>query len=706
MNNIILLIKLKNASNQEKELFNNSLEEYYLDRGFNREPIEELVIFVREKEKLIIEYAKLENTNNYLYNIFYDEKFIKRKFLKEIFFNEHVIDSKVIFDSGSNALLGKYHEKISKIENLMKYYLGARIADNQGLKVFDIIQNFKVKEYLGERNNKMITSLQRLELNNIFKYMQSNPLGGDEINILRGLSEEVFEESSNDRLSEVTDKIRSKIEENIFIKLEKELIESGMMDCLYEWRNIISHNLCVETNEFKKVGTKITELSNKIQKVCIENQDDKRYINSIDMLPNISTLILSDKTKVSIMLRLIEAINKLFNDSLLDELNCKNKVKNNSDSLIFDGENVKIIIANVEAEIDLITFSECNIYKVSFYFESQNKYIDINEIIYGVFNDIVYKYIVLYDSISDSLCNSLYKYINKVENMVRFYVKISEALLIKENNKKIKQKNIDKANMRLALDLNALNINIDINEKKIDLINNDLYKVDFINLFEKLDNPLNDIKYSEIMEKETFKNQREFNRSIADLAKMDDNINSIKDKWKELYRIRTMVAHNYILSYKQYKEFENLYIETSEEIEEAIFNLLKNNIDNFSLDYKITKNNICLSIKEVLDKYKIEFIKDEVIEFSCYIATHSIWKVINIILNLNLKDDTFFLTQNLIKSLCSIEIDTITNKIIENKLDEIIKYYRCNISDKSKNYRLLEEEISNLLREMAEVMKK
>lgn len=392
MNNIILLIRLNDASNNEKELFNNSIEEYYLDRGFHREKISELIIFTRDKEKVIIEHAKLENTNNYLYNIFYDEKFIKRKFLKEVFFNEYVVDSKIIFDSGSNALVGKYHENISKIENLMKYYLGARIADNQGIKVFDIVKNFKVKEYLGERNNKMITSLQRLELNNIFEYIKSNPLGGDEINILRGLSEEVFEESNSDRLSEVTDKIRSKIEENIFDKLKKELIEFGMMDCLYEWRNIISHNSCVETNEFEKLGVKITELSKKIEKICIENQDDKRYIDTINMLPNISTLILSDKTKVSIMLRLIEAINKLFNDSLLDELNCKNKVKNNNDSLIFNGENVKIIIADVEPEIDLCTFSECNIYKISIYFESNDKYIDINEIIYGVFNDIVYKY--------------------------------------------------------------------------------------------------------------------------------------------------------------------------------------------------------------------------------------------------------------------------------------------------------------------------
>lgn len=705
MNNIILLIKLNDGSTKEKDSFNKSIEEYHLDRGFSIERIKELIIFTRENEKIIIEYAKLENTNNYLYNIFYDEKFIKRKFLKEVFFNESVVDSKIIFDSGSNNLLDKYHKDISKAENLMKYYLGARIADNQGIKVFDIVNNFKVKEYLGERNNKMITSLQRLELNNIFEYIKSNPLGGDEINILRGLSEEVFEESNSDRLSEVTDKIRSKIQDNIFLKLKKELVKFGMMDCLYEWRNIISHNSCVETNEFQKIGLKISELSEKIEKICIENQDDKRYIDNINMLPNISTLILSDKTKVSIMLRLIEAINKLFNDSLLEELNCKSKVKNNIDSLIFDGDNVKIIIADVEPEIDLCTFSECNIYKVSIYFDSQDKYIDINEIIYSVFNDIVFKYIVLYDSISDSLCNSLYKYINKVENMVRFYVKISEALLIKENNKKIKQKNIDKASMRLALDLNALNINININEKKIDLINNDLYDLDFIDLLEKLVNPLNDIKYSEIMEKETFKNQNDFNRSIADLAKMDDNIDSIKDKWKELYRIRTMVAHNYILSYKQYKEFENLYIETAEEIEEAIYKLLKENINNFNMDYNIIKNNTCLSIKEVLGRYKIELAKDEVIEFSCYIATHSIWKVINMVFKLNLEDETIFFTDNLIQVLCSVEADSITHELIESQLDEIIKYYRCNISDKSNNYRLLEEAISNSLREIAEVMK-
>ena len=123
------------------------------------------------------------------------------------------------------------------------------------------------------------------------------------------------------------------------------------------------------------------------------------------------------------------------------------------------------------------------------------------------------------------------------------------------------------------------------------------------------------------------------------------------------------------------------------------------------MDYSIIKNNTCLSIKEVLGRYKIEFVKDECIEFSCYIATHSIWKVINMIFDLNLEDETFFLTENLIKVLCSIEIDSITNELIESKLDEIIKYYRCNISDKSKNYRLLEEAISNSLKEIAELMK-
>ncbi|HAT4150114.1 TPA: hypothetical protein I9Z74_002627, partial [Clostridium perfringens] len=143
------------------------------------------------------------------------------------------------------------------------------------------------------------------------------------------------------------------------------------------------------------------------------------------------------------------------------------------------------------------------------------------------------------DSISSYFGDRLYKRINLVENLVRLYIKLSEIIFKKEKEKKINKKIKMKNEVKMILDMNTLKINVDNN--KIDLINNDLHKLDFIKLIDKLCNPLIEKKYADLTDLDL----SSFVKEIADLSSLDGNIESIGLKWKKLYEIRTMVAHNF-----------------------------------------------------------------------------------------------------------------------------------------------------------------
>lgn len=708
MNNLILLLTLNDSSINILNDLIVEIKEYFTNKGFVEDinTTEEFIVMEKNSNNILIEYKKLNDENKYLFNIYYADPFSKNDLLKELFFSEVIISTQVIFDTGSNKLLKTYHCNITDLENIVKYYSCSRIASIQGNKVFDIINNLKVKDDIGENYTKMITSLQRIELKNLFDYMSSNPLGGDELNILRGLSKISDEDDCDD---DKIDKIRNLIENNIFKKLNDIVNRFGIRSNMFEWRNIISHNCCIENNIFEEIGKKIIDLNKELIDLCAKIDSADFLDTAIDRIPEIAVIVSSKNDKSSIILRIIEILNNIYDNRILVDFINKDNIEIQTDMFSFKNEFVKIYIKDIEAEIKNDDNDEFNTYKIIIFLDKMLKCNDINYQIYKLLDEISEKYIVINDSISGKLCDYLYSNINLVENLVRLYIKISQAVLIKTKDKKVDQTKNYKSKLKMNLDLSALRIKIDDN--KIDLINNELYDYDFISLLDKLSDPLTDPKYSDLIEKEKYKDIEEFNNSIADLSAIDENIASIKDKWKELYRIRTMVAHNYIINYSNYIEYNKLYKEALNEIEVAVFNLLQNNISNYNInctisnqvDTSLTIRNIyskCNFANNIEAKYQLEF-KQKEKEVSYYIPLQSIWLVINKIFELNMNDDVIIFTYQLIEKMSNINWQDITDNKIEEKLKKIINLYKYDINAKSKNFRRLEGWISELLEEVA-----
>lgn len=699
MNNIMFLIKLNDGKSSTVNGLNYEIKNYFIERNYITRDEDNYMHFQLDDKKFIVEHKPLNDTTKHIYNVFYDNAFNKRNFIKEIFFSQYVIDCITIFDTGSNKLLNNNYKELSQLENLLKYFLASRIADIQGDRVFDIINGFIVKAYIGEQYKKMITSLQRLELSELIKYINSNPLGGFEINILKSLSQ-INDEGENIFSQEEIDKIRLKIKDNVFKDVKSIIDEFGMIDNTCEWRNSIAHNSCVEDEIFLKMADDIKKLTEKINRLCVNIENINTKTTSLSCMPELATIVSTNKTKSNILLRIIELYNNFFENKLFNEL-VENKVDEKENTLFFEGSEIKIIIydINPEFEFEAENDSELNTYKVLIYFDENKRELNLNSELYKLLDEISEHYIVIFDTISDMLCNKLYKDINHVENLVRLYIKVSEVILSQKSDSKIEKKKIEKNNLRLQMDLNALKINTDAN--KINLINNDLYELDFIKLLDKLNSPLIEKNYSKLMENEEYTNIDDFNRSIADLSSLDDNIESIGMKWRELYRIRTMVAHSFILSYDSFLEYKNLYLEASEEIENAIYRLFTENIRGYNLSFSKSSGDISLSIEYLVNKYILKLVKNDAVEISCYISNNIIWKAINNIFKMNLNSDSIFLTNNIIKDLTTVELDKLTVEELEFELEKLIKYYKLNLVNNSNIYMKLEKAISELLQEVA-----
>lgn len=699
MNNIMLLIKINDNKSETLDNFNKEIINYFSEKNYDYTTKKNYILFINKEKKIIVEYQSLNNSNKFIYNITYNITINKRNFIREIYFSSNISECILVYDTSSNKILKDNYKELSKLENLLKYFLVSRIAAIQGDRVFDIIDQFIVKEYIGEKYNKMSTTLQRINLSEIVDFINSNPLGGDEINILKSLSQ-VNEDGESKFSEDHINKVRNKIQENVFKDIKNLIDNFGKMDSTYEWRNSIAHNGCVEEEIFERMAQDVKKLTEEIEKMCIDVE--KTNISSLlelEEIPQLGVLLRTDLEKYNVLLRIIECYNKFFDNKLFKEL-VEGKIKENDNMIIFIGKDLKIIIIDIIPEMEFDNNYDYNTYKILFFFNNIEEKLFINKSLYSLLDNISIKYIVIYDVISDFLCNELYQYVNYLENMVRLYVKISEIVLSSEPHKKINKKNVDKRNLRLIMDLNALRINID--EKKINLVNNDLYEMNFIKLFDKLSSPLIDKSYSKLMENKDYTDIDKFNRSIADLSSIDSRIESIGKKWSELYKIRTMVAHNFIMSNDAFLEYISLYKEASSEIEEAMYNLIANNIVGYNLNYNVNKNNKSLSIEYLINSYQIKLTTNDTIDLCSSIPNNFIWKVINKIFDMNLSDEAIFLTTDIIEELSNVDIESFTNNILDLKIKDIIWYHKSSYyNGLNDTYIKLEKSISDLLQLIA-----
>lgn len=698
MNSIVLLLIFEDTKALTIEKYHEELNNYFKERSYESKKSDNIIIFYRNNEKIIIEYRQLEHTSKYIYNIFYNINLNKRNLLQQIYFSNFIVNSIVLYDTGSNKILNENYSDFSEFENLIKYYIGSMIIHAQGIDGFKIIKNFKVKEDIYKKHNKIITTLQRLELRNLVKYINNNPIGGNEINILREFS--LMDEFGKPIYTEEKkENIRENISTNIFIDLKKVLDSCEELENIYEWRNCIAHNSCVEDSIFINLSQKVIKLNKEITEIAVNLDEKNSGFNGLKILPVLSVVLNSEKSINNILLRIIELYNEIYEDSLFDEFIDSKNIIRNSNGMMFKSKKISIVIYNIKPSIINNYINELNVYKILIYTDELNLNSDLSNKMFTLLDKISNEYIVLYDKASNKLCADLYRNINTVENMVRLYIKLSEHIL---NNLKIKNINkvkTKKADMKMMIDLNALQIKLE--NEKVNFVNNDLIGIDFISLLDKLSNPLIEKSLKKIIEEDKYEDIKKFNESIADLPAIDQNIESIKNKWKKLYNIRTMVAHSFILNYNEFVEYNNLFLEAKKEIEIAIYKLLKERISGYSLEYDIEVNGLTLTLKDLNEKYILEM-RNATENSAFYIPVNEIWRVIITIYKLNINYDAIILTSKLIEEFS--DKDKISTNIngIKNDLSQIIRNYECNITDKSNNFRILEEEISKLLKYISE----
>lgn len=699
MTNIMLFVGLCDEDKVEFTGIHNDMKTYFNEKGFIEEKSDKIITFTKENKIVVIEYLRIENQYKYIINILANYDFNKSNFIKEILMSENVYECIVLYDASSNKLTIDNYNKISKIEDYMKYYLADQIANIQGKCVFDIFENLKVKKYIGINYNNMITTLQSIELSEIINYMKDNPLGGNELSILKDLISATEEE--NISLINQENYIKEKFEKNIFDKFLRVINKKGINELMYEVRNRIAHNTCVEKDIFLKLMDDINELSDEIKDIiCKKN-------NFSNKIPDISIIFSSDYKIENIIMRLIECLDINFNNEILKRL-----IKNNNIEFEIDDyrqnikfydkvSGIKIEALKLKPELDIENNIVGEIYKLYIYFNENYLDTNLNSIVYNLLSDFTEKYIVLYDSISSYLRNKLYKRINLVENLVRLYIKLSEIIFKNEKDKKINKKIKIKNKVKMCLDMNALKINIEDN--KIDLINNDLHKLDFIKLMDKLCNPLIEKDYADFTGKLADLDLDSFIKEIADLSSLDGNIESISLKWKKLYEIRTMVAHNFIIDKENFKEYLYLYDESSEEIKNAIYRLFTENLLEDKFRYEVILLNEYKAIIENYNKYfQINLEKNKNIRKIYRIKKYDLCRTINYLFNMKLNEYSIFFNEDVIDKFKNIEslenIELFINKILD---ENNIKYNEEVISDKNNKVLILERGISDLLKQIA-----
>ncbi|MDZ5003430.1 hypothetical protein GNF43_08630 [Clostridium perfringens] len=699
MINIMLFVGLCDEDKVEFTGIHNDMKTYFNEKGFIEEKSDKIITFTKENKIVVIEYLRIENQYKYIINILANYDFNKSNFIKEILMSENVYECIVLYDASSNKLTIDNYHKISKIEDYMKYYLADQIANIQGKCVFDIFENLKVKKYIGINYNNMITTLQSIELSEIINYMKDNPLGGNELSILKDLISATEEE--NISLINQENYIKEKFEKNIFDKFLRVINKKGINELMYEVRNRIAHNTCVEKDIFLKLMDDINELSDEIKDIICKNN------NFSNKILDISIIFSSDYKIENIIMRLIECLDINFNNEILKRL-----IKNNNIEFEIDDDRqnikfydkvsgIKIEALKLKPELDIENNIVGEIYKLYIYFNENYLDTNLNSIVYNLLSDFTEKYIVLYDSISSYLRNKLYKRINLVENLVRLYIKLSEIIFKNEKDKKINKKIKIKNKVKMLLDMNALKINIEDN--KIDLINNDLHKLDFIKLMDKLCNPLIEKDYADFTGKLADLDLDSFIKEIADLSSLDGNIESISLKWKKLYEIRTMVAHNFIIDKENFKEYLYLYDESSEEIKNAIYRLFTENLLEDKFRYEVILLNEYKAIIENYNKYfQINLEKNKNIRKIYRIEKYDLCRTINYLFNMKLNEYSIFFNEDVIDKFKNIEslenIELFINKILD---ENNIKYNEEVISDKNNKVLILERGISDLLKQIA-----
>lgn len=559
MLNTTLLVKLSvnidNILNQAKLVANKIITGM---RYFNSKIIKEnqaIYLITDEAEKVYIELIYKEETM-WLVNIYSHNEEDKDILIDTIARDSTFEKVIIIFDSVSNKILNDNYPLLNQLENKLRSEFCCAIMNKGDLDIFSAIQKLNVKEEFrfdsyGIPKN-LNTKLQRLGLIDLISYMNEHKIGGEEFKKYS----DCFSYCKNMGEFEEFEKI---LNIDIFKDINKNLKSK---DDIKYIRNVICHNNIIDVNVFKNKLEEVKKIYDYLETSYNSNLENI-FKDSVGQNKHITMLLSNDNNVLDehqFKLKFSQVLNVcgfIFENSI-------NHVKVE----MIDGVNVGYLLSQSNENgitIKLRYKKDCinkGIYILCIIFDDNVKQDEIAEIRDNLVvklenNDII----IMNDYVSTQYCNQLYSKINYIENIVRSYIAVFYFFK--------------------KLDLNKIGIeqaksgNVDSTNK-----NNLLYNCDFIDLRNILENPPESRKVADLI------NQLRSNLKVRDFQTIEDQLKNISDTnadvgdilkhWEDLYKYRTIVAHNEYISKKEFDQISRILDESLEIVEKIYFNEIGN----------------------------------------------------------------------------------------------------------------------------------
>ncbi|EJT6495205.1 MAG: hypothetical protein E6Z74_01995 [Clostridium perfringens] len=686
MTNSIILIETK-ADNRIKKLIVQKLKSAL-------DCIEENIINEDEYVFVILDnYIKLELINKgdniWIINLI-GYKDCKKKKLIDLLNNDDIFKQVVfMFDTKSNKLVSENYKILHELEVKLRAQFCFNLMNNYGRELFDIIDKISVKEESRIENNiisnKFNTKLQRLDLSKLIDYMKENIWGGDEI---EKLSLKINDIESFD---EVDDEFKNLLNLDIFKDITK-LIDNEKI--LIKTRNNICHNRIVHSDEFEKELEVLKKVNEEIDSLYYKSIQENLFVNKIkyseEKNNEITLLIESDKEKINIRdIKLFFSRILTLSGYVFENIKTQTSVINNKKASGY------IIQQNIGHDINfklryIYNNKETNLYLLRITYRNKDKILNsVANIRDEILKNINMKIILLNDTVSLYYSDILFSKFNYIENLLRTYI----------------------ATYYVLNDIDLKGIESKSNSKNNDTLidsNNPLFDLDFIKLGDILrDTPkgykskdiINEVKKSIVNKVDHIENLR---KKLSNISDTNSNIMEIINKWDDLYKYRTIVAHNEYISKNEYEYVLGL-VENIIDILEKIYydTIIMENNDDEKILFKdeLKKINIIMHGKDM----KIR-VNSNIYEFEG-IGINELNKLMNGVIEGNVKEVSFVLTENAIKEYLNSKKEKIIDLIDKNNFDStiksIIKELKYTKYLKTRNITsreaLLEEKIGELL---------
>lgn len=678
--NICFLVEL------EKGCYINSAQDLLVTRivnsleyfKYNYKDDENKSIVIIDNSNIIIEVGQSKDNNRiYIINIVGISDEDKNKLLSKLKNDEVFRNIIILYDYLSNYTLMSQYEELTKFEILIRLYFSFCIIDRYNVEYFEILNKFNTKDILRRDNDNVFNKLYSISLEKIINFINENKLGGKEYQLYL----DAF------KLGDLT----KVLNDDIFVN-SKILDKSGQVNV---FRNAICHNRILNCKEYK--NKYIDPFLQKMDLVTkeVEKMLSKKFNYDTEEL-NESIIFFIQYNFKNFDKEFPIIINKIIN-SLGFSFDINN-LKINQFIATYEAINSQGIDIDFKAEMDE-EGKEGIVYVYLKYSKTNESLYESSNFLEILLDNISeeYKLVVLKDSASITYNIDLYKDFNYLENILRAY--LTSIYFGIETNLSNNHRSQLKGD--ISVEINKINRNI-------------FYELDFYDLLQMITRPKGGYQISTLSKKlrELWEENKkeEIEALLQDTVEINEDIKIIINNTEELYKYRTMVAHSYIITKKEYDRIKVLINDCKIIIENIFLQYIKEkyifkNKDEISISGKSEKFEIIK--KDKVYELQVKYLVDNKPKVYCFLdlSAFNLYKIIRmIILNEEFNQYNFILTDACVNYKIENELKNFSKDINEQDIIEICNKIPFNEKNKFVEINTqeaeLEKEIGILLRKI------